>query len=113
VAVHHAAGIGKGLHQRRGQHHVPHAQAGVEGLAEGADVERALILVQALHAGSGFAVVVKLAVVVILDDPFAFLGSPVDQLQAPFQGQGYASGVLMHAVREQVVALCRRYPVYS
>lgn len=72
VAVHHAARIGKGLYQFGGQHHVPHAQSGVEGLAERADVERALILVQALHARRGLPVVMELAVVVILDDPLAF-----------------------------------------
>ena len=113
VAVHDAARTGKGFDQLPGQHDVAQPQPGGEGFAEGADVDSPLILVQALDAGGRLSVVVKLAVVVILDDPFAFLGSPVDQLQAPFQGQGHAGGVLMHAVREQVVALCRRYPVYS
>ena len=95
VTVHHAARIGEGFDQFVGQYHVAHSQPRVEGLAEGADVERALVLVQALYAGGRLPVVVKLAVVVIFDDPFALLRRPVDQLKTTLQRQGRAGGVLM------------------
>ncbi|MNH05052.1 hypothetical protein D3C79_643650 [compost metagenome] len=95
VSVDNAARRTERRHQLRWQHHVADAQAGIEGLAEGADVEGALVAVQALHAGGRQAVVVELAVVVVLDDPLAVFRCPVDQLQAPLQAQGRARGILV------------------
>ncbi len=95
MAVHDAARLGEGLDQFRRQGHVAHAQAGVQGLAERAQVDGALVSVQALHAGRGQAVVVEFAVVIVLQDPLAVLGRPADQFQATFQRQGGARRVLV------------------
>ncbi|KAG1257555.1 hypothetical protein G6F66_014683 [Rhizopus arrhizus] len=81
VPVQEAARIGKGADQLGGQRNVAHPQARIERLAEGADIERALILVQALHAGRRQALVVELAVVIVFDDPLAVLCRPAGQLQ--------------------------------
>ncbi|MNG14973.1 hypothetical protein D3C84_987680 [compost metagenome] len=85
MAVHDAARKGERFDQLVRQYHITHAQAGVEGLAEGAQIDCSLVLVQTLDAGGRQAVVVKFAVVVVLDNPLSTLGRPVDQFEAPLQ----------------------------
>ncbi|MNG07074.1 hypothetical protein D3C84_903610 [compost metagenome] len=109
VAVHDAARVGEGLDQFERQHHVTHPQPRIEGFAEGAEINRALVFVQALHACGRQPVVVELAVIVVLNDPLAMLDRPVDQLESTFQRQGCPGGVLMrrrHIDARGAAAVC-------
>ena len=95
VTIHDAARVSERLDQLGGQNHVAHSQPGVERFAKGPQVDRALVLVQALHAGGRLPVVMKLAVVVVFDDPLALLRGPVDQFKPALQRQRRPRRVLM------------------
>ncbi|MCY1524197.1 hypothetical protein D9M68_591220 [compost metagenome] len=95
VAVHDAARAGERAEQLLRQGHVSHPEARIERLAEGAQVDRPLVPVQALHARGRQAVVVEFAVVVVLDDPLAVRRGPAGQLQAARQRQRGARRILV------------------
>ena len=85
----HQAAQGAGLsNQGRVRDHVAQAQTGGEGLGEAADIDDALVAVEALERGCRVVGVVALALVVVLDDQeVAGLGH-VQQLAAALQRQG-------------------------
>ncbi|MNM69011.1 hypothetical protein D3C81_805920 [compost metagenome] len=87
VPIQQGAGHGHGCHQLWRQHHVANAQAGEQRFGEGADVDRPRMRIEPLHASGGFSSVVKLAVVVVFDDPALACSGPFDDGQTPIQRQ--------------------------
>ncbi len=78
-----------------GYHQVGQTQAWKQDFAEGAGVEHAALLVEALEGRQGLALVAVFAVVVVLDDPAALAVGPVQQGQAPRQGQRHPQRALV------------------
>src|SRR5690554_5594075 len=95
VAVHNASCIGKGTDQLLRQGHVSHSEPGVECLTESAEIDGSVILVQALDACGWQAIVVKLTIVVVLDNPAAVFSSPASQIEPAFQRQSGTGRVLV------------------
>ncbi|MNE96400.1 hypothetical protein D3C80_1946010 [compost metagenome] len=65
----------------RRHHQVSQAQARKQHLAEGAGVQHAALLIEALECGQGLALIAVLTVVVILDNPATAPVGPVQQGQ--------------------------------
>ena len=74
---------------------VADAKRGEEHFAEGANVDNAGSVVETLEGGNGLALVAKLAVVVIFDDPRAGLAGPMQELKTTRGGHGDAEGILV------------------
>jgi hypothetical protein len=74
---------------------VADAQRGEQDLAEGADVDDALIGVEALERGDRLVVVAVFGVVVVLEDPGAGAARPLEELEAARGGHDRAEGVLV------------------
>ena len=91
------AGHGKGLDQRGRHHHKTQAQAGVQGLAEGAHIQHALGARQAAQRGHTLrrAAVLEFAVVVVLHHPGVVRARPLQQGLAPRQAHAHARGELV------------------
>ena len=70
-------------------------QAGKQHLAEGAGIEHAPVAIQALQRRQRAADIAVFAVIIVLDDPGVVARRPIQQRQAPGQGQGHAERALM------------------
>jgi hypothetical protein len=88
-----------GGEERRNQgvrhHGVTEPQAGEQRLVERADVDDALLRVEALEGGERRAPVAELARIVVLDDECAAVARPAEQRQAPRHRQCHAGWELM------------------
>jgi hypothetical protein len=85
-------------------------QAGEEHLVEGADINHALGLVEALQGSERPAGVAVFAVVIVLDDPAARLARPGEQLEPPRHRQHDAERILVRGSDEGGAGSWRRTP---
>ncbi len=69
AAVKLSMGVLQVADQRPRDHHVAQAQAGIERLAEGADIDHRGVGDQTLQGGDRLTGKAKLAVIIIFDDP--------------------------------------------
>src|SRR5262249_3506174 len=64
-----------------GHDKIAQTETRTQDLAEGASVEDAISFIQALESGERVAAIAELAVVIVLDDPCARVGSPCQQFE--------------------------------
>ncbi len=88
-------GVDKLRQDRARDHREADPQAWEKHLVQGADVDHAGPLIQALQRGQWPSAVAKFAVVVVLDDPGARLGRPRQQFQPARHGEHRAGRILM------------------
>ena len=87
--------VGKGPDGAGGHHHVAQAQRRHDGFTEGAHKNHPVVPIETFQRRQHLAGVVKLAVVIVFDNPRLVLAGPVEQLLLARQGERYRQRALM------------------
>ena len=95
AAVKLSMGVLQVADQRPRDHHVAQAQAGIERLAEGADIDHRGVGDQTLQGGDRLTGKAKLAVIIIFDDPAPLLTGERQQPLAALKAHHRAQRILV------------------
>ena len=106
--VHRVPHTQEGIDEIGGDHEITDAESREEHFAEGADVDDAGRVIEALERSDGLSFVAKLGVVVIFDDPCADLTGPVQELEAPRSAHGYAERILVGGSNESGTSIAAK-----
>ena len=105
MADHQAAQGAQLLDQLGRSHDIAHAKAGCQALGEAADIDHAVVAVQAFECRDGLFVEAAFAFVVVLDDDEIVLLCGLEQGFAPLQRHGDTRGALMAGRDVEVLEL--------